>query len=73
MAMVHRPRFLIADEPTTALDIKTQAQILSLFLKLNQEYHTSILFISHDLNVVSSIAHRIAKMKDGKISEIIKN
>ena len=54
-AMIASPRLLIADEPTTALDVIVQAQILRLLKKIHQENQTSILFISHDLNVIREI------------------
>ncbi|HBT26338.1 MAG TPA: peptide ABC transporter ATP-binding protein, partial [Pseudothermotoga sp.] len=61
---------LIADEPTTALDVTIQAQIIQLFKKLKEKSRTSILFISHDLSVISQIADRIIVMYAGKICEI---
>ncbi len=70
MAMLCKPKLLIADEPTTALDVTTQAQIVNLFLKLRDQTSTSILFISHDLGVISQIADRIVVMYAGKICEI---
>lgn len=69
MAMICRPKLMIADEPTTALDVTIQAQILELIQKLNREYNTSILFISHDLGVVKSICSRALVMCQGKIVE----
>lgn len=68
-AIVCRPRLLIADEPTTALDVKTQAGILALLKKLNQKYGMGILFISHNLRVVRELCQRILVMKDGKLVE----
>lgn len=79
MALVHQPQLLIADEPTTALDVTVQAQILDIFLHLKQRFNMAILFISHDLAVVGSIADRIAVMYNGQIvetgqaSEVLKN
>jgi len=60
---------LVADEPTTALDVTTQAEILELITKLKVEFNTSVLFITHDFGVVSEIGDQIAVMKDGKILE----
>lgn len=70
MAVGSRPKLLIADEPTTALDVTTQGQILGLLRKLQGESGMAILIISHDLNVISQIAHRVAVMYAGKIVEI---
>lgn len=69
MALVHQPQLLIADEPTTALDVTVQAQILDIFLDLKQQLNMAILFISHDLAVVGNIADRIAVMYNGQIIE----
>ncbi len=68
-AIVCRPRVLIADEPTTALDVGTQDSILKLLKKLNQKYHMGILFISHNLRVVNELCRRVLVMKDGVIVE----
>lgn len=68
-AIVCRPQLLIADEPTTALDVNTQAGILQLLKKLNQKYQMSILFISHNLRVVSDLCQRVLVMKDGEVVE----
>ncbi len=70
MAMLCEPKLLIADEPTTALDVTIQAQIMQLFRNLKFSSKTSILFISHDLSVVSQIADKIVVMYSGKICEI---
>jgi peptide/nickel transport system ATP-binding protein len=69
MAIVNRPRLLIADEPTTALDVTVQVQILALLNRLRASYNLSMLFISHDLAVVSQIADRAAVMQHGHIVE----
>lgn len=69
MAIANKPDILIADEPTTALDVTIQEQIIELLLKLRQEMGMSIIFISHDLRLVSRIADKVAVMKSGKIIE----
>ena len=69
MAMACRPQLLIADEPTTALDVTIQAQILELMKKLRQERGTSILLITHDLGVVAEMCHRVIVMYAGQIVE----
>lgn len=70
MATVLKPILLIADEPTTALDVTIQARIIELLIKLKNDLGLSILFITHDLNLVSTIADRIAVMYQGKIVEV---
>ena len=69
-ALCVSPKFLIADEPTTALDVTIQAEILELLKRLQKELHLSILFVTHDLGVVAQIADRVAVMKDGEIVEL---
>lgn len=68
-AIVCRPKLLIADEPTTALDVQTQDGILELLKKLNQKYGMSILFISHNLRVVEKLCGRVLVMKSGEVVE----
>ena len=68
-AMICTPRLLIADEPTTALDVTIQAQIVDLLKRLNREKKTAILFISHDLSLIRQICRRVLVMKGGYIVE----
>jgi len=69
MALANNPRLLIADEPTTALDVTIQAQILELLKKLQREAGMAILFITHDLGIVKRVADRVCVMQDGRIVE----
>ncbi|MFW6365324.1 MAG: ATP-binding cassette domain-containing protein, partial [Spirochaetota bacterium] len=69
MALVNRPKLLIADEPTTALDVTVQKQILDLISSLQKKLGMAVLFITHDLGIVKQIADRVAVMKDGRIVE----
>src|SRR5574344_1800744 len=69
IAIASHPELLICDEPTTALDVTIQAQILELIKKLRKQYNMSVIFITHDLGVVANMADRIAVMYAGKIVE----
>jgi len=69
MALLNEPELLIADEPTTALDVTVQAQILELIKKLQAEFNMAVLFISHDLGVVRHMADRVAVMENGYLVE----
>jgi peptide/nickel transport system ATP-binding protein len=69
MALANRPRLLIADEPTTALDVTIQAQILTLIDRLQKETGTALILITHDLGVVAEIADEVAVMYAGRIVE----
>ena len=70
MALALDPKILIADEPTTALDVTTQAQILKLIKELQAGHNTGVLFITHDFGVVADIADRVAVMQQGKLVEM---
>jgi microcin C transport system ATP-binding protein len=69
MALANKPKLLIADEPTTALDVTVQAQILKLLADLKEAQGMSMLFITHDLGIVRKIADRVCVMSKGKIVE----
>ncbi len=70
MALACKPKLLICDEPTTALDVTIQAQILALLDELQAEMHMALLFITHDLNLVRRFTHRVGVMERGKLVEI---
>lgn len=69
MALACKPRLLIADEPTTALDVTIQAQILDLIRSLNKESHTAVIMITHDLGVVNELCRRVIVMYTGRVME----
>lgn len=69
MAMICKPKLLIADEPTTALDVTIQAQVLELMKELNEQFETSILLITHDLGVVSELAEKVVVIYGGQVME----
>lgn len=68
-AIINKPKLLLADEPTTALDVTIQAQVLALLRKMNEEHGMAILFISHNLNVVRGLCRNVAIMQGGKLVE----
>ncbi|MDE5748681.1 MAG: ABC transporter ATP-binding protein [Acetatifactor sp.] len=69
MAVILHPRLIVADEPTTALDVTVQNQIMDLLREINEKQHNAMLFITHDLNLARRICHKIAVMKDGRVVE----
>ncbi|MGO4840716.1 ATP-binding cassette domain-containing protein, partial [Rhizobiaceae sp. 2RAB30] len=69
-ALASRPRLLLADEPTTALDVTTQLQILRLLKDLVEEFDTSMLFVTHDFGVIAQLCDRVAVMQFGKVVEM---
>jgi oligopeptide transport system ATP-binding protein len=70
MSLLCNPKLLIADEPTTALDVTIQAQIMELIKELSQEFKTSVILITHDLGVVASVAHKVMVMYAGEVVEL---
>jgi len=70
-AMSTQPDLLIADEPTTALDVTVQREVLSVLKRMNEDSGTAVLFISHDLGVVRALCDRVLVMKDGRVVERI--
>jgi ABC-type dipeptide/oligopeptide/nickel transport system ATPase component len=70
MAMINRPQIIIADEPTTALDVSIQATIMELLRKLQHDSGAAMIFVSHDLRLVAQVADRIAVMYQGKLIEM---
>ena len=69
MALANKPKLLIADEPTTALDVTIQAQILDLMTKLKNEIGMSVLFITHDLGLIEKFSDTITVMQEGRVVE----
>ncbi len=69
MALANNPKLLIADEPTTALDVTIQAQVLDLIRELSREFNSSVIFITHNLGVIASIATRVVVMYAGRVVE----
>lgn len=68
-ALILNPKIIILDEPTSALDVTVQAQIIALLKDLQQKYHLSYIFISHDMNAVKAVSHKIMVMKNGQVVE----
>ena len=69
MALINEPKLLIADEPTTALDVTTQAQIIDLMRKLQADYGTAIIMITHDLGVIAEVADEVVVMYAARVAE----
>jgi peptide/nickel transport system ATP-binding protein len=70
LALAAQPRLIIADEPTTALDVSTQAQIIALLRRLCREHSTAVMLITHDMGVIAETAHRVAVMYAGRVVEV---
>ncbi len=70
LALCAQPRLIIADEPTTALDVSIQAQIIGVLKRVVREHHTAVMLITHDMGVIAETAHRVAVMYAGRIVEI---
>ncbi|MCA8906680.1 MAG: ABC transporter ATP-binding protein, partial [Rhodospirillaceae bacterium] len=70
LALCANPRLIIADEPTTALDVSIQAQILALLRRLGRDHGTAVMLVTHDMGVIAETAHRVAVMYAGRIAEI---
>jgi len=69
MAMIANPALVIADEPTTALDVTTQAMVLDLLRRLQGDHHMSVIMITHDLGVVANMADRVIVLQCGRLVE----
>jgi peptide/nickel transport system ATP-binding protein len=70
LALCAEPRLVVADEPTTALDVSIQAQIITLLKRLAREHNTSVMLVTHDMGVIAETADRVAVMYAGRIAEI---